>query len=70
LNGSFDFAFIDAEKTEYRQYLKSAEEKLRNGGVVFADNAGIFADQMKDYLDYVRALVSIKADMCKLAMMG
>ena len=54
MNGSFDFAFIDAEKTEYRQYLKSAEEKLRNGGVVFADNAGIFADQMKDYLDYVR----------------
>jgi len=22
--------------------------------VVFADNAGIFADQMSDYLDYVR----------------
>jgi hypothetical protein len=24
------------------------------GGSYFADNAGIFADQMGDYLDYVR----------------
>ena len=54
LKGQFDFAFVDAEKTEYFQYLKLAEDKLRKGAVVFADNAGIFADQMGDYLDYVR----------------
>lgn len=54
LQGMFDFAFIDAEKTEYFQYLKLAEDKLRKGAVVFADNAGVFADQMRDYLDYVR----------------
>lgn len=54
LEGDFDFVFIDAEKTEYLQYLKLAEGKLRKGTVVFADNAGVFADQMGDYLDYVR----------------
>jgi predicted O-methyltransferase YrrM len=54
LKGQFDFAFIDAEKVEYFQYLKLAEGKLRKGAVVFADNAGVFADQMGDYLDYVR----------------
>jgi predicted O-methyltransferase YrrM len=54
LTGQFDFAFIDAEKSEYLQYLKLTEDKLRKGAVVFADNAGIFADQMGDYLDYVR----------------
>ncbi len=54
LNGAFDFAFIDAEKTEYIQYLRSIEDKLSEGAVVFADNAGIFADKMSDYLDYVR----------------
>ncbi len=54
LQGSFDFAFVDAEKTEYLQYLQLAEDKLHSGSVVFADNAGIFADQMSDYLDYVR----------------
>jgi predicted O-methyltransferase YrrM len=54
LKGPFDFAFIDADKSEYFQYLKLAEDKLRQGAVVFADNAGIFADQMHDYLNYVR----------------
>jgi predicted O-methyltransferase YrrM len=50
----FDFAFIDAEKDEYYQYLKLVENKLVKGAVVFADNAGIFANEMRDYLDYVR----------------
>ena len=54
LIGQFDFAFIDAEKSEYFQYLTLAEDKLRKGAVIFADNALIFADQMSDYLDYVR----------------
>ncbi len=54
LQGPIDFAFIDAEKNEYFQYLKLAEDKLRKGTVVFADNADVFADQMNDYLDYVR----------------
>jgi len=54
LQGPFDFVFIDADKNEYLQYLKLAEPKLCKGTVVFADNAGIFADQMNDYLDYVR----------------
>jgi predicted O-methyltransferase YrrM len=54
LQGPFDLAFIDAEKTEYLRYLQLAEDKLHNGSVVFADNAGIFATQMSDYLHYVR----------------
>ena len=54
LNGPFDFAFIDADKSEYFQYLSLAEDKFHKGTVVVADNAGIFADQMSDYLDYVR----------------
>ncbi len=54
LRGTFDFVFIDAEKDEYLQYLKLAENKIEAGSIVFADNAGIFAEQMADYLDYVR----------------
>jgi len=55
LSGEFDMVFIDAEKTEYLQYLLLAENKLHAGTVVVADNAGIFADQMSDYLEYVRS---------------
>lgn len=54
LKGSFDLVFIDAEKTEYFQYLKLVEPKLHKGSVIVADNAGIFADQMRDYLTYLR----------------
>jgi predicted O-methyltransferase YrrM len=54
LKGSFDLVFIDAEKTEYYQYLKLVEDKLHKESFIVADNAGVFADQMRDYLDYLR----------------
>lgn len=54
LKDCFDAVFIDAEKTEYYEYLKLMEDKLHRGTVVVADNAGIFADQMQNYLNYVR----------------
>lgn len=54
LTGKFDLVFIDATKEEYLQYLRLVEPKLHKGSVLVADNAGIFAEQMKDYLDYVR----------------
>jgi predicted O-methyltransferase YrrM len=51
----FDFVFLDATKDEYYQYLKLVEDKLDKGAVIVADNAGRFAAEMKEYLDYVRA---------------
>lgn len=54
LKDKFDTVFIDAEKTEYYDYLKLLEPKLHKGAIVVADNAGIFANQMRDYLNYVR----------------
>jgi predicted O-methyltransferase YrrM len=55
LQGQFDLVFIDAEKKEYIDYLRLVERKLHKGSVIVADNAGIFADQMREYLDYVRS---------------
>jgi len=55
LTGKFDMVFIDAEKSEYIDYLRLVEGRLHKGTVIVADNAGIFADQMKEYLDYVRS---------------
>ena len=54
LKDCFDAVFIDAEKTEYLDYLRLAEDKLHKGTIIVADNAGIFADQMSNYLSYVR----------------
>ena len=55
LEGAFDLIFIDANKREYLDYLLLVEDKLHKGSVIVADNAGIFAEKMEDYLDYVRS---------------
>jgi predicted O-methyltransferase YrrM len=54
IEADFDMVFIDAEKKEYRDYLRLSEPKLKKNGIVFADNAKIFADQMAEFLDYLR----------------
>jgi predicted O-methyltransferase YrrM len=55
LTGKFDMVFVDGEKNEYLEYLRLVERKLHKGSAIVADNAGIFADEMKDYLEYVRS---------------
>ena len=55
LRGEFDLVFVDAEKSEYLEYLQLVETRLHKGSTIVADNAGIFADQMNDYLGYVRS---------------
>jgi predicted O-methyltransferase YrrM len=54
LPGPFDLVFLDAEKTQYLDYLKAVEDKLPQGCVIVADNVGVFADQVQNYLRYVR----------------
>ena len=55
LEGKFDLVFIDADKRKYLDYLRLVEDKLHKGSVIVADNAGIFANQMRNYLGYVRS---------------
>jgi predicted O-methyltransferase YrrM len=55
LRGKFDLVFVDAEKSEYVEYLRLVEGKLHKGTTIVADNAGIYAKQMKDYLSQVRS---------------
>jgi caffeoyl-CoA O-methyltransferase len=38
IDGPFDFAYIDADKGSYPQYLDAVVERLRPGGVVALDN--------------------------------
>lgn len=54
IDSTFDMVFLDAAKDQYLEYLKLSEDKLRTGGVVFADNVKMYAHEMRDYLDYVR----------------
>ena len=38
LKETFDIVFIDAKKTDYKDYYKLVFEKVRPGGFIFADN--------------------------------
>lgn len=52
----FDLMFLDAIKSEYLKYLKLAEENnlLSDRVVVVADNVLLYANEVQDYLQYVR----------------
>lgn len=54
LNISFDMVFIDADKSEYLDYLRLIEGNLHKGSVIVADNTNISTISMRKYLDHVR----------------
>ncbi len=54
LDGPFDMLFIDARKEDYLNYLKAAEPKLTPDAIVIADNVKMAAEDVADYLEYVR----------------
>ena len=54
--GTFDFAFIDADKTNYQNYYERALKLLRAGGLIAIDNtlwSGKVADDKVDDADTV-----------------
>ena len=56
LNFNADFVFIDHAKKEYLSDLKLLESEgiIVKNSVVFADNVGIFKDEMVEYFHHVR----------------
>jgi predicted O-methyltransferase YrrM len=54
LKGPMDFVLVDARKDEYLDYIRACEHLLHRGSVVVADNVKVFADEVADYLEYVR----------------
>ncbi len=54
LKEKYDFMFIDAIKRDYIKYLKLNEKNLKKKSIIIADNAIIFKDKMKHYLNYLQ----------------
>ena len=56
LDFNADFVFIDHAKKKYLSDLKllETEEIILKNCTVFADNVGIFKDEMAEYFDHVR----------------
>lgn len=55
LPGEFDLAFIDAEKSQTRDYLHVVWPKLRGGGAALIDNATTHREQLAPVLHDLQA---------------
>jgi predicted O-methyltransferase YrrM len=53
--GPIDLLFLDGGFANYYPCFLRCRDHLRDGAVLIADNAGIGADEMADYLDLVRS---------------
>jgi predicted O-methyltransferase YrrM len=50
LEATFDLVFIDAEKSEYYQYLKLSFDKVKDNGLIVAEDVSAYRDSMRDFL--------------------
>jgi predicted O-methyltransferase YrrM len=55
IQGPIDLLFLDGGFENYYPCLMACRERLRDGALLVADNAGIGAKEMADYLEYVRS---------------
>ena len=55
LEKEFDFVFLDAEKEDYLEFFHLIFPKLKIGGIIVADNVISHAEDLKEYVDFVRA---------------
>ena len=62
IEGTVDFLFIDCNYSNYYPCFRGIENRLAAGAVVVADNVGIGASGMKDYLDHVRSQYRSKTE--------
>ena len=53
-NEKFDLIFIDAQKNEYKQYLKLSLSLLNKNGTIFADNTISHKERLKEFFDFIK----------------
>ena len=63
--GTFDFAFIDADKTNYVGYYECALELLRPGGLIMVDNT-LWSGRVADPTENDENTVALRAFNKKL----
>lgn len=70
LDFGIDFAFIDANKSEYIKYFDIINPKLRIGGIIAADNitshpekVAPFVEKIKSHQDYQVAILDLPGGM-------
>lgn len=66
VGGEFDFAFIDANKTEYIKYFELIDPKLKAGGIILADNITSHPEKTADFVEAVMSNPNYQAEVLDL----
>ncbi len=70
IQGSFDFIFLDAAKSDYLEYLRMLKPKLKPGGVITAHNVINLQSGMKDFLDTIKNDSDFQTEIVKTSHHG
>ena len=55
IDEEFDFAFVDANKSEYVQYFDIIDPKLKKGGIIACDNITSHPAKVASFVDKINA---------------
>lgn len=53
LTQTFDYIFIDANKSQYKEYFEILHPKLKQGGILVADNVFSHSEKVKDFIELI-----------------
>lgn len=66
LEFEIDFAFIDANKSEYLNYFEIIDKKLKTGGIIAADNITSHPEKVAPFVDKIKSDASYQAEILDL----
>lgn len=66
LEETYDFVFIDANKTEYLKYFELIVPKLKQGAIIAADNINSHREKVEDFIQAIKANKNFQVEILDL----
>ncbi len=66
IDGEIDFAFIDANKSEYIKYFEIIDKKLKSGGIITADNITSHPEKVANFVETIKSNLNYQTEILDL----
>lgn len=66
IDHEIDFAFIDANKSEYIKYFELINPKLKKGGIIAADNITSHSDKVTPFVEKIKSDTNYQVEILEL----
>lgn len=66
LDFTMDFAFIDANKSEYIKYFEIIDKKLKKGGIIAADNITSHPEKVASFVEKIKSDTNYQVEILDL----